>query len=646
MTAKSAIVEHLGEKGLLVPELITEALRANDRAKLRMTVLQEAVARARHPGQASRSLEVELRAAGMDGAALEQALSGARLLTDGAINVPDAEGLVAGVHDDIALMIAPFSTMELPEAATFNDRLDGLDLNKFAGEIIEDRDIARLTSAMREGGDTAHLLVMDLHKALNRLSAEVAVETLAGAHVLHVLDEDRPRIRAFMRGIDRTHGLAFGHPGLDTTAARSGERLVIQNDIGTTDAHVIIITVEARTVTITYTDVHLRRARFFIGLFDGRDMDWAPLAERKAHGLADDAAFFLVTGTYKAETEEDCCSFLEYLGSRLVFLIDWNKARKALQPFVSKGMAVRLLREAAAGDYGHRGYLELGGAGLLYDTIQRSSEGRIPYGTRLDEALGEDQAAALLGRILRLASSGLANGRSSRLLRDEVRAELSQCIVSVEGEILAIVTRQLGLARGLAGMVLAALADGHCLDAVAREQLGHRAKLLETKADMLTLQARDMAEGPMGRGRQFLPVVNSVEDAIDDLEEAAFLLSITPGECAGQQIADPLAGLARNALDCCGHLVRGVVAARSIPSGNRQDIADTLEGVEETIQAEKRADVTQREAIAAFVSVPGDARALLMGVETARALETSTDHLARAALVLRRCVLDDAVPAR
>jgi hypothetical protein len=57
------------------------------------------------------------------------------------------------------------------------------------------------------------------------------------------------------------------YPGLDTVVMRSMGRLVIQNDIGTTDALVVVIAVERNSVTVTYTDMHLPRAKFFIGLF-------------------------------------------------------------------------------------------------------------------------------------------------------------------------------------------------------------------------------------------------------------------------------------------------------------------------------------------------------------------------------------------
>ena len=55
-------------------------------------------------------------------------------------------------------------------------------------------------------------------------------------------------------------------------------------------------------------------------------------------------------------------------------MIDWNKARKALRNFVDDDAAIAVLRWAAAHDYGHRGFLELGGAELIYEAVR--SEGR------------------------------------------------------------------------------------------------------------------------------------------------------------------------------------------------------------------------------------------------------------------------------
>jgi hypothetical protein len=53
----------------------------------------------------------------------------------------------------------------------------------------------------------------------------------AGAHAYGLEPDDRPIIEAFMAGLERTRALKFDHPGLGTTVARSGARLVIQSDI-------------------------------------------------------------------------------------------------------------------------------------------------------------------------------------------------------------------------------------------------------------------------------------------------------------------------------------------------------------------------------------------------------------------------------
>ena len=87
---------------------------------------------------------------------------------------------------------------------------------------IELRQVAQLTGVSETEADSLHRLVMDLHKALNRLAAAHAEETLAGAHVSGLLPQDRPAVEAFMRGVAATEKLKFSHPGLATTATRTG----------------------------------------------------------------------------------------------------------------------------------------------------------------------------------------------------------------------------------------------------------------------------------------------------------------------------------------------------------------------------------------------------------------------------------------
>jgi hypothetical protein len=193
--------------------------------------------------------------------------------------------------------------------------------------------------------------------------------------------------------------LKFGHPGLATTAARSGNRLTIQNDIGETDAHVVVIVVEPDATTITYTDVHLARAKFFTGLLQDFAVQWSGLERRNATGLGDDGTFYLVTGRYAVD-DEHCATFLEAIGASLVFLIDWNKARKVLRTLVPKGDAIHVLDWAARHRFGHRGFLELGGSELIASAVRHAAPTRIGFGERLDQTLGREAAIDFLKTVL------------------------------------------------------------------------------------------------------------------------------------------------------------------------------------------------------------------------------------------------------
>jgi hypothetical protein len=636
MTEKDQIVQELGESSLLLPTLIANALAANDRLKLGLTLLQEAGAHAADPTRPVNTLGDDRRAAGLGDPRFDSMIVGAQALAGDRLHIPGAQSLMADLARDVGLMLAP---LEAARSAAFGDlerrraallaALPKAERDEVAPRVIQD-----ITSARHDGADSLHLLVMDAHKAINVLAAGSALEEIDGAHVHHVEAADRPRIKAFMAGLHRTAPLAFGHPGLGTTAARSGARLTLQNDIGETDAHVIVIHVEANVVTITYTDVHRRRARFFTSLFDGKDVDWSPLAEKQAHGLATDA-FYLVTGRHAFGDDAALLRFLDHLGSRLVFLIDWNKARKALQTFVGKQQAADLLAWAATHDHGHRAFLELGGADLVFEAVRRTAGGRIPYGARLDATLGAEECTRFLQRVLRFAAEGLGADRSVRLIRDEIQAELAQLFDTAEVAVLALLVRHLGVTRTL----MSTIAEHLAADAAsAGAALARRAKQMEKKADRLTLQARETCARVRG-GEPLRRAVDEVENATDVLDEAAFLWTLAPAG-ALQASGAALSDLADIVVDSISHLVRAAEAAAWLPAGNRLDAAAALQAIDAVTTAERRADAAERTAMATLMAAPAsDARAPVLGLEVARALEGATDHLAHAALALRERVL-------
>ncbi len=642
MTAKIEIVQKLGEQALLVPGLLAEALAANDRLKLRLTLLQEAVAHSRHPEVPPRSFEAERRATGLMDAQYDAIVSGVQALSADRILVPGAKELLKGLGVDLATMLAPLKANDAEAARPFDERCAALIAAMPAAENDElaVHEIDAMTSARRGGADSVHLLVMDAHRAINALAAETAVETIDGARVHHINDADRACIKAFMAGLNRTAGLAFGHPGLGTTAVRVGTRLTIQNDIGATEAHVIVIHVEDRMVSVTYTDVHRPRTKFFISLFEGHNVDWSPLAEESTEAIGEEDVFYLVTGRYAAPDDAALYSFLEFLGSRIVFLIDWNKARKALQTFVGREAAVDILNWAAAHDYGHRAFIALGGVDLIFEAIRRAASGRIPYGARLDDTLGAAESANFLRDVLRQTSEGLQAGRSTRLIRDEIQADLAQLFDTAQTAVLTVLMRHLGITRMLAADLAEALGEDRMVADADRSQLARNAKRMEEKADRLTIEAREIC-ARMQRADKLRHTIDEVENATDMLDEGAFLLSLVPQGDGVTRIAT-LADLADIVIESISQLIRAVEAASRLPQGQQNDAADALQAIDVVMLAERRADAAERDAFSAFTRAPcADARALVLGLEVARALETATDHLAHAALALRDLVLEE-----
>jgi len=638
---KTAIIETLGQSDTLLPTLIAEGLSANDRVKARLSLLQACAARVRDPVRPPSDMKAECRAAGLDPTSTENLLAHASLLDNDRVAAPGLGALLDGVWSDLAAMVRAVAAGDDGEGAAALARLSAIK-NTVPGEpgdTIALAKISRLIALSTAHGDTLHRLVMDLHKALNRLSAGLAQEDISGAHAYGLAAEDRPAIEAFMRGVEATRKLKFDHPGLATTAARSGERLTIQNDIGETDAHVVIVAVERDAVTVTYTDVHLARAKFFAGLLRDFPVTWSGLERKRGDRLGDDGMFYLVTGRLGIAAEQDRDRFLEVLGASLVFLIDWNKARKVLRTWVSKGDAVQILDWAARARVGQRGFLELGGSDLVAAAVHRAAPTRIGFGERLDTALGRDAAIDFLKSVLRIAAEALLEGSSVRLVRDRVEADLIRHLERVEARLLAIVVRQAGLARDIAADI-AHVISGHGSDGPAeREALAIRARRIEEKADRIALDARgEIARFNADPAIELL--VNRIEEVIDELEQAAFVASLVPGTLA-PPLRDPLGALCTAAVQGTEAAASGVAAAAQVHEGQRIDSEDALAAVGRLIEVEHAADGAERAVTRTVLRGAFDTNTALSVLDLARALERATDVLAGFGHLLRRHVLAD-----
>jgi uncharacterized protein Yka (UPF0111/DUF47 family) len=627
---KSEIIERLGQTDILLPSVIAEGLAANDRVKARLSVVQTAGRHARDPSGVRFDLTDECHAAGIDLMPMEALVNHASLLAGERITAPGLGKLGSAIWDDVATMVRAVKAGDAAKGDAFLGRLSTI---KAAGwlepsDTIELALIARLTGISDGGRDGLHRLVMDLHKALNQLAAAHAEEVLAGAHVYGLLPEDRPVVEAFMRGLESTRKLKFGHPGLATTASRSGARLTIQNDIGETDAHVVVIAVEQDAVTVTYTDVHLARAKFFTGLCRNFPVQWSGLDRKGAEGLGDSEVFYLVTGRYPIDEGKRRESFLEAIGAALVFLIDWNKARKVLRAWLPKADAVRVLDWAACNRFGHRGFLELGGSDLVASAVHHATPARIGFGERLDHALGRDAAVDFIKTVLRVSAESLLEGGSVRQARDRIEADLVRHMQRVDATLLAIVVRQVGLAR-----------EKQAHRPFDRAALAVQARRIEEKADKIALEARsEIARFEAGPAIERL--INRIEEAIDELEQAAFIASLAPDEVASD-LLKPLAELCTVAVRGAEAAAAGVAAAADVPDGHRVDSEDALAAVGRLFEAEHNADAAERAIMAIVLRGEFDLKTALSVLELARALERATDRLAGIGHLLRDHVLAD-----
>jgi uncharacterized protein Yka (UPF0111/DUF47 family) len=638
---KSEIIERLGQTDILLPSVIAEGLAANDRVKARLSVVQTAGRHARDPSGVRFDLTDECHAAGIDLMPMEALVNHASLLAGERITAPGLGKLGSAIWDDVATMVRAVKAGDAAKGDAFLGRLSTI---KAAGwlepsDTIELALIARLTGISDGGRDGLHRLVMDLHKALNQLAAAHAEEVLAGAHVYGLLPEDRPVVEAFMRGLESTRKLKFGHPGLATTASRSGARLTIQNDIGETDAHVVVIAVEQDAVTVTYTDVHLARAKFFTGLCRNFPVQWSGLDRKGAEGLGDSEVFYLVTGRYPIDEGKRRESFLEAIGAALVFLIDWNKARKVLRAWLPKADAVRVLDWAACNRFGHRGFLELGGSDLVASAVHHATPARIGFGERLDHALGRDAAVDFIKTVLRVSAESLLEGGSVRQARDRIEADLVRHMQRVDATLLAIVVRQVGLAREIAAGITHLIAEQQAHRPFDRAALAVQARRIEEKADKIALEARsEIARFEAGPAIERL--INRIEEAIDELEQAAFIASLAPDEVASD-LLKPLAELCTVAVRGAEAAAAGVAAAADVPDGHRVDSEDALAAVGRLFEAEHNADAAERAIMAIVLRGEFDLKTALSVLELARALERATDRLAGIGHLLRDHVLAD-----
>ena len=640
MTSKQEIVAELGEAELLLPGRIACSLAANDQVKYYFALLQTARSNADRPRVPAPDLKGERLASQVHDDFLDDVVAGARKDRDGEYRIPHAPKILRRIKAGIEDMLA---CLPDDERRPFAQRLAHLTLPQAEQGVMTGEHIDGMTSGARGAGDSFHLVVMDAHRAINRLQAQTAPETLAGAHVHGLSTPSRRLVAAFMEGLNQTAPLKFNHPGLGTTATEHAGRLLIQNDIGTTDAHVLVVRIDDLTVTLTYTDVHRPRLKFFQSLFSTFDVAWEDPDPRTSDKF-ESGTYFLTTGTYRAADRPDLERYLRHLGSRIVFLIDWNRMRKRLNAFVGKEKAVEILKWAADNDHGHRGLLEIGGEHALAEAVEYAAGERLRYGDRLDELIGEANAQEFICNAMKSASAGLLARRSRRVILDEIKAELRRYFENAGLAIFDIAARHAACGYDLAVAVREAFE--HMASDGDRERISKfatRAVAWEARADQLLNDARDDVK----RFRRPLSLVDFLEyadDAVDEMEEAASLIDLFALISPQSMPMGELRRLADMALGSAQELVKSIECAATITRADvRDDLDDFLHALERLIELEHQADEQIRLLRRRLVADVQDPRALYLLHQLSQALETATDAYAHAGQALRGYLMEEVI---
>ncbi len=638
MPTKSKIIAELGEADLVLPDRIAEALTANDHVKYYFALLQTARANAEHPAIPVPDLKAERLASHVTDEWLDGTVAETRRAAPQQYAIPHVDDILGCISHSIDTMLGCLPT---DQQTALRARMAELDFKLAKDGVIAGSAIDAMTSGNRSRGDSLHLLVMDAHKAINALQAATASESILGASTRGLSERSKRLVACFMTGLNRTAPLKFDHPGLATTALEHDGRLLLQNDIGTTDAHVLVVRVSGLEVSVTYTDIHSARLKFFVELFSEFSVDWQR-ADNRTSNVLENKSYIFTTGIFRAADEAELGRYLDHLGSRIVFLIDWNKMRKRLRAFVDKARALEVLHWAAEHDFGHRALLEAGGEQVLAEAVEYAAGASLRYGDRLDNLIGAENATRFLRRAMEIASIGLRQGRSRRLIADEIKAELKRHFETTGLAILDLATRHAETGFDLAITLRDALEDLEG-GAPASNALAARALQWEHLADQILNEARDDIKRHQ-RPAALLRFFEGADDAVDELEEAASMIELLSPVAVPGVAIEELRGLADTVLACAQEFIKSIECAAAISRSDVcDDFDDFLSAFGSLMDLEHRADDLLRAVRRALAQHVESARAIYLIDLVSGSLESASDAYMHAAQALRAYLLEEVI---
>lgn len=242
--------------------------------------------------------------------------------------------------------------------------------------------------------------------------------------------------------------------------------------------------------------------------------------------------------------------------------------------------------------------------------------------------------------ILKACAHGLLKQRPLALIRDEARVELYTYYHSAQQYLLDLVSNHAALSVEIAASIRDGLFTVSHPEALPSfERIGQRAKEWERKADELVITARELAKHSEQADavRQLLEVA---DDITDELEEAAFHLTLLKADGLAEEIRSPLATLARLLVEGTQEYLKAIENARGIQrSGSPDDMHDFLKSIHRIVAIEQESDMVQREVRKALVSAAKDYRQAFVIAECAKKLESAADALMHTGMILRDQIL-------
>jgi hypothetical protein len=351
--------------------------------------------------------------------------------------------------------------------------------------------------------------------------------------------------------------------------------------------------------------------------------------------------YHLSVATYRGKDEQDLERFLRHLGSRIVFLIDWNRARKRLRNFVLNNDAIDILHWAAEEEIGHVAFLELGGDRLIFDALELASRIPLRYGEPLHQILGREKTIQFLQFVLRTATRGLLSNTSVLLLKDEIRAELLQYFRSAQEGIIELCGEHVSYSIEIGTVLESSLSIiQHGGDTRVVTANAQRAKVWERRADDLVNRVRTLSKR-IEDVAYYADLIFVSDDIADYLEEASFYTTLVPYNRDATPIYDQLFGMSDLALKGCRGYLKALIAAQDFHrTSMREDMQEFLKAVDEVFHLEQIADEALRNTERVIYDRSANFKEFRLYLEIAANIEEATNSLMKGVMLIRDRMLE------